>query len=75
MSDLVNHPPHYTSHPSGVEAIQICEHMDFVIGNIVKYAWRAGIKDGTSKLEDLKKCLWYATRAVEREQRLGKAQA
>lgn len=64
--ETVNHPKHYTSHPSGVECIQITEHMDFVIGNIVKYAWRAGLKE--DRLEDLKKCLWYAQRAVDREQ-------
>lgn len=27
MTDSVNHPPHYTHHPSGVECIQITEHM------------------------------------------------
>jgi len=67
MNDSVNHPSHYTSHPSGVECIQITEHFDFVIGNIIKYAWRAGLKDGSSKLQDLQKCLWYANRAVARE--------
>jgi hypothetical protein len=66
----VDHPKHYNSHPSGVECIQVVEHMDFVIGNIVKYAWRAGLKDGTSRMEDLKKCLWYAQRAVQREESL-----
>lgn len=65
--DNVNHPTHYTSHPSGVECITITEHFDFVIGNIIKYAWRAGLKDGSSKLDDLRKCLWYGNRAVERE--------
>lgn len=32
MTDLINHPPHYTSHPSGVECIQITEHMRFNLG-------------------------------------------
>lgn len=68
-NDRVNHPQHYTSHPSGVEAITVCEHFDFVIGNVIKYAWRAGLKDNTSKIEDLRKMLWYATRAVEREEK------
>jgi len=71
MTDVVNRPPHYTSHPAGVECIAITEHFDFVIGNIVKYAWRAGLKDGNSKLQDLEKCLWYAKRAVEREKQHG----
>jgi hypothetical protein len=36
-ADAVNHPPHYTSHPSGVECIQVTEHMGFCLGNAVKY--------------------------------------
>lgn len=67
MTDNVNRPAHYNGHPSGIECIQITEHFDFVIGNIIKYAWRAGKKRGNTKLEDLEKCLWYANRAVERE--------
>ena len=67
-SDTIN-PDHYKSHPSGVECIQITEHFDFVIGNIIKYAWRAGKKEGNTKIQDLEKCLWYAQRAVDRERR------
>jgi hypothetical protein len=55
--DMVNHPPHYTSHPSGVECIQITRHMPFCIGNAVKYLWRADEK-GT-QLQDLRKAIWY----------------
>lgn len=62
--DLVSHPPHYTSHPSGVEAITICEHMDFCLGNAMKYLWRAGHKDSTTEIEDLKKSRWYLDRAI-----------
>ena len=71
MTDPVNHPPHYTEHPSGIECIQITEHFDFVIGNIIKYAWRAGLKEGASRMQDLEKCRWYAARAVEREKSRG----
>jgi hypothetical protein len=42
--DPVNHPSHYTSHPSGVECIVVVEHMTFNVGNAVKYLWRAGLK-------------------------------
>ena len=31
--DPVNHPKHYTEHPSGIECIQITEHMGFNLGN------------------------------------------
>jgi hypothetical protein len=59
--DLVNHPPHYTSHPSGVECIQITEHMSFTIGNALKYIWRADLKNG---IEDLEKAKWYIEREI-----------
>jgi hypothetical protein len=62
--DLVNHPPHYTSHPSGVKCIQITEHMNFCLGNALKYIWRAGEKG--SKIEDLKKAKWYLDREIMR---------
>lgn len=41
---MVNHPPHYTSDPSGVECITITRHRNFNIGNAIKYLWRAGLK-------------------------------
>jgi hypothetical protein len=65
MSDNVNHPKHYTEHPSGVECIQITEHMNFCIGNAVKYLWRAGLKHDDS-LEDLRKARWYIEREIKR---------
>jgi hypothetical protein len=59
---MVNHPPHYTSHPSGVECIQITEHMSFCLGNALKYIWRAGLKLDT--IEDLKKARFYLDREI-----------
>lgn len=29
MTDAVNHPKHYNEHPSGIECIQVVEHMCF----------------------------------------------
>ena len=66
MSDPVNHPPHYKSHPSGVECIQITEHMGFNLGNAVKYIWRADLKGNAG--DDLKKAAWYINREIERRQ-------
>jgi hypothetical protein len=62
--DPVNHPKHYTSHPSGVECIQVTEHMNFNVGNAVKYLWRCDEKG--AHLEDLKKAAWYVNREIER---------
>ena len=62
--DAVNHPPHYTAHPSGVECIQITEHMGFNLGNAIKYIWRANLK---AKLtEDIEKAIWYLNRELKR---------
>ena len=66
MTDLVNHPPHYGSHPSGVECIRIVEHYNFNVGNAIKYLWRAGLKDGVDPVEDLQKAAWYVNREIVR---------
>lgn len=63
-NDSVNHPGHYTSHPSGIECIQITEHLNFCLGNAIKYIWRAGLKGDS--LEDLKKAAWYINREIKR---------
>ena len=54
--DAVNHPRHYTSHPSGVECLQITRLLSFDAGNAVKYVWRTDLKNG---LEDLDKARFY----------------
>jgi hypothetical protein len=66
--DLVNHPPHYNSHPSGVECIDVVEHMTFCQGNAIKYAWRAGLKGDA--IEDFEKSAWYAKREADRLRKL-----
>ena len=64
-SDNVNHPAHYTSHPLGIECIEITRHYCFSIGNAIKYLWRAGLKkdaslsDKQKEIEDLNKSIWY----------------
>lgn len=63
VADPVNHPSHYTSHPSGVECITITEHMSFNLGNALKYIWRADLKN-TTPLEDLKKAQFYINREI-----------
>ena len=62
---MVNHPPHYTQHPSGVECIQITEHLNFCLGNAIKYIWRAGLKSEDA-VEDLKKARFYIEREIKR---------
>jgi hypothetical protein len=67
--DGVNHPEHYNLHPSGVECIEIVRHMNFNLGNVIKYLWRDGIKDqGDVPLKDLKKALWYLQDEISRRE-------
>lgn len=72
MKDQVNHPEHYTSHPSGVECIAITEHHDFCVGNAIKYLWRAGLKidngisEAEKQVEDLRKAVWYINREISK---------
>lgn len=66
-NDPVNHPKHYTAHPSGIECIQITEHMGFNLGNAMKYIWRADLKNDA--LEDLKKARWYIDREIQKREK------
>jgi hypothetical protein len=73
MTDPIHHPRHYTRHPSGVECIEITEHMGFCLGNAIKYLWRAGAKGDT--VEDLRKAIWYIEREIARIQAAGQGPA
>lgn len=63
----VNHPKHYTwlKEKCGIEVIDITRHLDFDLGNAIKYILRAGRKNENSfsnkrkEIEDLKKAIWY----------------
>ena len=67
--DHVNHPPHYTwiKDKCGIEVIDITRHLDFDLGNAIKYILRAGKKPinksnsnlNVAAIQDLKKAIWY----------------
>lgn len=67
--DPVRHPPHYKA--GGIETIDAIEAwgLGFHLGNAVKYISRAGKKDPTKRLEDLRKAAWYLERAITNEQK------
>lgn len=67
MSDSVNHPKHYNEHPSGIECIDVVEHMGFNLGNAVKYIWRADFKGDSN--EDLRKAIWYIERELQKREK------
>jgi hypothetical protein len=66
--DPINHPKHYTSHPSGVECIEITQHMMFNTGNAIKYIWRADLKGNA--IEDIEKAIWYLNQEVGRRKEM-----
>ena len=67
MEDKVNHPSHYTwlKDKCGIEVINITRHLDFDLGNAVKYILRSGKKteqgydDIEKEIEDLQKAIFY----------------
>jgi regulator of replication initiation timing len=65
-NDPVNHPPHYTSHPSGVECIEITEHMPFTTGRAIECIWKADEKG--DDIKDLQKAIWYLNREINKRQ-------
>jgi hypothetical protein len=65
----VNHPPHYTTHPSGIEAIELCQYENFCIGNALKYLLRHQKKG--EPIQDLRKAIWYIEREIDRLQNYG----
>lgn len=73
VEDVVNHPGHYTKF--GVEVIDLTEHLSFCAGNAIKYVARAGLKDPSKHIEDLKKAAWYIDREIARIERAGDKEA
>jgi len=73
MNDPVDHPPHYTAHPSGIECIEVTRHMGFNLGNAIKYVWRADEKD--NDIQDLMKASWYIQDEIEKRQAAAKETA
>ena len=66
--DPVKHPSYYTENPSGIECIEITKHMNFCLGNAIKYIWRAGKKG--DYVEDLRKAIQYLEFEIGRVKKL-----
>ena len=66
MSDMVNHPAHYTD--GRIEVIDFIEdkRLNYPRGNALKYLCRAGKKDPAKEVEDLQKAIWYINREIQR---------
>lgn len=63
--DAIN-PSHYRKHPSGIECIEVTRHMNFNVGNAIKYIWRH--MDKGDPIENLKKAQWYIDDEIRRLQ-------
>ncbi len=64
-NERVDHPRHYNQHASGIECIELIEHLPSNTANAVKYIWRCGLKMSETPLRDLQSARWY----TEREER------
>ena len=64
--EKINHPNHYGGKKNLYESIKIIEHinLNFHLGNVFKYIYRAG-KKTNNELEDLKKAQWYLNRYID----------
>ncbi len=67
MNDPIN-PNHYRNSQArcecglNIQCIQVVRHLNFNIGNAIKYLWRYKDKNG---IEDLKKAIWYLNDEIE----------
>jgi hypothetical protein len=73
MTDLVNHPPHYTA--GAVEAIDVIEGAvqagpspmtGYLQGQVLKYVLRMWLKG--NPLQDAQKAQWYLNRLINQIQ-------
>lgn len=65
-NERVDHPRWYNQHPSGIECIEIIEHLPGNLSAAVKYIWRCGLKQTETPLRDLQSARWYTERESER---------
>jgi hypothetical protein len=73
QDEKVSHPSHYTwlKELCGIEVIDITRHLDFDIGNALKYLLRAGKKseegytDKEKEIQDLEKAVWYVNDKIK----------
>lgn len=66
--DPVKVPEHYNTHPSGIEPITITQHLNFCLGNVIKYVMRCDLKGNA--LQDLRKAQTYLTYEISRREAL-----
>ena len=65
VNDPVNHPSHYTF--GRFEVLDVIEDwkLNFHRGQVIKYIARAGKKNASPEVEDLKKARFYLDREIQ----------
>ncbi|QFG09440.1 hypothetical protein I5H08_gp047 [Mycobacterium phage Yuna] len=72
VGDAVDQPSHYNQGPPckgcgrPIECLDITEHMNFCLGNTVKYVWRCDLKHDA--IEDLRKARKYLDTEIARRE-------
>lgn len=64
QSQRVKHPAHYNWIP-GIECLDVAERFEFNLGCVIKYVWRAPMKDPFEAIVDLRKAQFYIEREIE----------
>jgi hypothetical protein len=70
MENMIDHPPHYNSALAKctcgktIECIDVTRHLNFNLGNVIKYIWRSDLK--LDQLTDLKKAAWYLNDEIKK---------
>ena len=62
--DIYN-PDYYRTGKIEVADFIADKNFNFFLGNVVKYVSRAGKKEGNSKIQDLRKALWYLNKEIK----------
>lgn len=69
----INHPHHYTNAAAKcsscaqlIECIDVTRHMNFNLGNAIKYIWRCDLKN--NPIDDLKKAIWYLQDEIKKRE-------
>jgi len=71
-NEQVDHPRHYNQHPSGIECIEVIEHLPANLSHAFKYIWRCGLKTANDPLRELRSAEWYVRREIKRAARFGR---
>ncbi len=74
-TEMVHHPEHYGGSDNQYEVIKVCEAWDLdhdaYLFNVDKYVARAGKKDYSKEIEDLKKAAFYLDRKIKNLEKNG----